>query len=604
MRRRRFLQLSAGAAAATAAGARIAAAQGAAPFLHGVASGDPLPDGVILWTRVTATEEVSVGWEIATDAAFEHVAAAGTVTTGPARDHTVKVDATGLAPATDHWYRFTALGATSPIGRTRTAPAADAAPAELRFGVVSCSNFEAGFFSPYRHLAARDDLDAVLHLGDYIYEYGARGYGDGPSIGRAHDPDVEITTLDHYRRRHATYKGDPDLQALHARYPFVTTIDDHEVANDAHATGAENHQPGEGDYADRKAAALQAYFEWMPIRPTGGAAEPTRVWRRLRFGGLVDLFMLDERSYRSPGAAGLTETLIVTTAEPDDPSRTMLGADQLAFLEEGMRASTTTWRVVGNGVMFSPFIVADLPDTPLDPILGPVLGVVDLGLPAALNGDQWDGFRHEQGIVRDLYAEVGNVAVLTGDIHSSWAAEVPADPATYLLGLDKPAAVEFVTPSVTSSSLRSTLDDLGLAQLGPLLPDIVAAVDPWFRYVDLELHGYGVFQVTAAAVQYDWHYVSDRLDPAATEAFAAGWRSPSGTHRLEPAAMLPARPGSTPTTPAEPATPTTLAAGGATTTGGTLPATGPLAAPLAGAAAALAAVVARRSANVGKDPRP
>ncbi|HEY7722972.1 MAG TPA: alkaline phosphatase D family protein, partial [Pedococcus sp.] len=269
------LGLTSAASPAPATAATPAPARGATPFRHGVASGDPLPTSVVLWTRVTPTAEstpgsgagprVTVGWQVARDAAFTSTVASGSLATGPERDHTVKLDAKGLAPGSTYYYRFTVGRATSPVGRTRTAPAPSDSPARLRLALVSCSNWEAGYFSSYRHLAARDDLDAVLHMGDYVYEYGTGAYAHGRAnrVVRPHEPAHETVTLADYRRRHAQYKTDPDLQALHARVPWVATWDDHESANDAWSGGAENHQPDtEGSYAARKAAAHQAYFEW------------------------------------------------------------------------------------------------------------------------------------------------------------------------------------------------------------------------------------------------------------------------------------------------------------------------------------------------------
>ncbi len=283
------------------------------PFRHGVASGDPLPDAVVLWTRVTPTEQsvpgsgqgprVAVRWEVALDDAFTDVVRSGTVHTDAGRDHTVKLDATGLAPATDYWFRFTYADAASRTGRTRTAPAPGSTPERLRFGVVSCANWQAGWFNSYRHLAERGDLDAVIHLGDYLYEYqpGKYSYGFRNEDVRRHDPPREIVSLSDYRRRHAQYKTDRDLQALHAAVPFIVTWDDHEVADGSWAHGAYEHQAREGSYAKRVRAAQRAYDEWMPVRISGTAVagDGRKIYRRLQFGQLVDLSMLDLRSYRS-----------------------------------------------------------------------------------------------------------------------------------------------------------------------------------------------------------------------------------------------------------------------------------------------------------------
>ncbi|HEV2783648.1 MAG TPA: alkaline phosphatase D family protein [Actinophytocola sp.] len=305
--------VTAGAVGAVAAGGLgSAAASPADPvFAHGVASGDPLPDAVLLWTRVTPTPDalpgsgqgptVDVVWEVATDPAFAAVVGAGTATTGPERDHTVKVDATGLAPSTVYYYRFRLGDAVSAVGATRTAPATDAAVPRLRFGVVSCSNWQAGYFAAYRHLAERGDLDAVVHLGDYLYEYAPGEFPVGSTV-RPHAPAAEMLTLADYRTRHAQYKSDPDLQRLHAACPWIVTWDDHEAANDAWSGGAENHQPGEGSWVDRRAIANRAYFEWMPVRNAGDRP----LYRRLRFGRLAELSMLDLRSYRSQQVSALS----------------------------------------------------------------------------------------------------------------------------------------------------------------------------------------------------------------------------------------------------------------------------------------------------------
>ncbi|MFE0276710.1 alkaline phosphatase D family protein, partial [Streptomyces sp. NPDC058992] len=264
---------TAAAAPALAAASPAAAAEQGAAFLHGVASGDPLPDGVLLWTRLTPAPDAlpgsgegpdtEVSWEIAEDRGFTRIVTAGLTTATAATDHTVKVDVRGLSPATTYFFRFASGGTHSTTGRTRTAPATDAAAPGVRFGVVSCANWESGYFAAYRHLAARADLDAVLHLGDYIYEYGTGRLPAEEYVVRRHEPAHEITTLADYRVRHGKYKTDTDLQALHAAHPLIAIWDDHEIANNAWAGGAENHTPGtEGDYATRAAAAKRAYFEW------------------------------------------------------------------------------------------------------------------------------------------------------------------------------------------------------------------------------------------------------------------------------------------------------------------------------------------------------
>jgi alkaline phosphatase D len=312
-------------------------------FSFGVASGDPTATEVLLWTRLTPTPEAVPGsglgpvsrvtWEVAADEDFRRVLQRGTVLTDAGRDHTVKVVVRGLTPYTRYYYRFRSRGATSAVGRTQTAPDEPGVQHALRLAFVSCSNYTGGFFTAYRGLAARDDLDFVLHLGDYLYEYGndpmevgVPGSGDryGPAalIGvREHQPAVETVTLEDYRLRHALYKSDADQQAAHQRHPWIVIFDDHEITNDAYATGAENHEeqddphtpytgPGEppgvraeGDFLARRAQAFQAYLEWMPIRePESWQPRPhqgTQFFRRFSFGDLADLSVIDTRQHRS-----------------------------------------------------------------------------------------------------------------------------------------------------------------------------------------------------------------------------------------------------------------------------------------------------------------
>ncbi|MGW4648574.1 alkaline phosphatase D family protein [Kitasatospora sp. NPDC004289] len=531
-RRRRVLQaaaLTAGAAALPLAAATTATAASAPQFLHGVASGDPLPDGVLLWTRVTPIPEAlpgslkgpdtQVSWQLAEDQGFTAVAASGTVTTTAATDHTIKVDVRGLRPATRYWFRFTAEGVTSPVGRTATTPATDAATAHLRFGVASCANWEAGYFSAYRHLAARGDLDAFLFLGDYIYEYGTGQFAARGSVVRPHAPAHEILNLSDYRTRHGRYKTDPDLQALHATVPTIAIWDDHEVANDAWSGGAENHTPGtEGSWADRVAAAKQAYFEWMPVRPSIAGT----TYRRLRYGKLADLSLLDLRSFRSEQAKAATSGV-------DSPDRTITGRAQLDWLKAGLSASDTTWRLVGNSVMISPVAFLSLPGYLLRP-LAQLLGLPAEGL--AVNPDQWDGYTHDR---RELLGHlkdrgIRNTVFLTGDIHSAWASDVPHEAATY--PFSGSAATEFTVTSVTSDNIDDFL------KVAPQTVSLVAAAaiqaaNPHVKWVDLDSHGYGVLDVTPEAVQMDYYVLSDRTKKDATSRWARGYRTRSGTQQVE-----------------------------------------------------------------------
>ncbi|MFD8263554.1 alkaline phosphatase D family protein [Streptomyces griseoluteus] len=505
------------------------AATAAPVFRHGVASGDPLPDGVLLWTRVTPVPEAlpgsgvgpdtEVGWAVARDKAFTDVVATGSTTATAATDHTVKADIRGLQPGTDYWFRFTSGGAESPVARTRTAPAADAAVPGLRFGVVSCANWEAGYFSPYRHLAARGDLDAWLHLGDYIYEYGTGEYGTRGTVVRPHSPAHEILTLADYRIRHATYKTDPDLQALHLAAPVVAIWDDHEFADNAWSGGAANHTEGaEGAWAARQAAAKQAYFEWMPVRP----AVAGTTYRRLRFGKLADLSLLDLRSFRSQQAA-------TASGSVDDPDRTLTGRAQLDWLKVGLKASDTKWRLVGNSVMISPFAVGALSADLLRP-LAKLLGLPQEGI--AVNTDQWDGYTDDR---RELLAHlkanaIGNTVFLTGDIHMAWANDVPYDAGTYPLSAS--AATEFVVTSLTSDNL----DDIVKVPQGTVsavAAPVIQAANRHVHWVDTDRHGYGVLDITAERAQMDYYVISDRANPGASSAWARSYRTRSGTQKVE-----------------------------------------------------------------------
>ncbi|MGW0700534.1 alkaline phosphatase D family protein [Streptomyces sp. NPDC002867] len=511
------------------AAAPATAADQTPSFLHGVASGDPLPDGVLLWTRVTPSADAVPGsgrgadtrvdWEVAEDRGFGRVVARGSDTSRAASDHTVKADVRGLRPASTYWFRFRAGSAVSPVGRTRTAPAAGAAAAGVRFGVVSCANWEAGWFSAYRHLAARPDLDAVLHLGDYIYEYATGGYPAEEYVVRRHEPGHEITGLADYRLRHATYKTDADLQALHAAHPVIAIWDDHEFANDTWSGGAENHTPGaEGAWAERVAAAKQAYFEWMPVR----ASTEGTVYRRLRFGKLADLHLLDLRSFRSQQSG-------IGDGDVDDPDRTITGRAQLDWLKAGLASSDASWKLVGTSVMISPVAFGSLPAHLLGP-LAELLGLPQEGL--AVNVDQWDGYTDDR---KELLAHltqrsIRNTVFLTGDIHMAWANDVPVRAATYPLSAS--AATEFVVTSVTSDNLDDILH-VAPGTVSLVAQAAIRAANRHVKWVDMDAHGYGVLDVTAERTQMDYYTISDRTNRDATSSWSRSYRTLSGTQKVE-----------------------------------------------------------------------
>ncbi|MCF8571857.1 alkaline phosphatase D family protein [Gordonia sp. HY002] len=504
-------------------------------FRHGVASGDPLPGGVILWTRVTPTATATPGsgrggasdvtWEVAGSRSFGAVIASGTTTTDASRDHTVKVDVSGLRPATVYWYRFRvtsgpAAGSVSPVGRTKTAPAAGSDVARARFGVVSCSNWEAGYFSSYGFLADRTDLDAVIHLGDYIYEYGPSGYAGKNGVVRRHEPSHDIVSLADYRIRHGQYKTDPDLQAVHRQHPFIVTWDDHEAANDQWSGGAENHKPSQGSWAQRKARADRAYFEWMPVRPQV-SGDNRHIYRRLAYGKLLELSMLDLRTYRDVSAGQFSR-------ESEDPGRTITGRRQMEWVKNSITTSDATWQIVGNSVMISPLLIP-----PLDPartkIITDLVGIPENGIP--FNGDQWDGYVADRRRLLDAIDDAGrkNVVFITGDIHMSWANDIPRKPANYP-GAGT-VATEFVVTSVTSNNL----DDMVKAPehtVGGAASAAIMATNHHTRWVDTDEHGYGVLTVTPAAARMDWYFVDRLTDRRTGQRLAQSWTVKNQSRRM------------------------------------------------------------------------
>jgi len=456
-------------------------------FQHGVASGDPLGDRVMLWTRVTprdpsASQSVNVRWRIGVDPDLRRVVSSGTAETAAARDYTVKVDAGGLVPGATYYYAFDVDGEQSPIGRTKTFPVTGAD--RMRFALVSCSNYPAGFFNAYASIVKRPDLDAIVHVGDYIYEFGEGEYGAGAAINRIPEPPREAVTLSDYRLRYATYRTDPDLQEAHRQFAFIAVWDDHEICNDAWTGGAVNHNPerGEGDWATRKAAAYKAYLEWMPIRES---SEPgIHLYRTFRFGTLADLVMLDTRGLRDKQAS---KTDAATLA---DPKRTLMGAAQEAWLFDQLRASqraNTPWTLVGQQIMFAQ---ATLPGT------------------LVTNADAWDGYPAQRTRVLDFVEreQIRNLVILTGDAHSSWGFDIPRDPwngyrpATGETSL----AVELVTPAISSPPPLMFASRDG--------NDTAAAVRvalPHLKYLDGTRHGYVIVDVTPALMKADWYFSPD-----------------------------------------------------------------------------------------------
>lgn len=470
-------------------------------FSHGVASGDPLADAVILWTRLSPDDgaPLDVYWEVARDPSFVDRVGAGWFVTDGDRDFTVKLDAIGLDAGTTYYYRFRALGRASLIGRTRTAPSG--AVDRIRMGVAACSHYANGYFHAYRGLAQRADLDVVLHLGDYIYERG----DTGPV--RPHDPSYEIVSLDDYRRRYAQYRSDPDLQEAHRQHPFINVWDDHESTNNSWRDGASNHDETEGSWPERRARAERAYSEWLPIRDQVGG----QIFRKLQFGDLIDLLMLDTRLWgRDMQAAGSTDRDTIR-----DPSRSILGFDQEEWFADRVAESTAQWVIAGQQVIMSPWKLAGAPESE--------------GGGSITNEDAWDGYFPSRSRVLRSLRDAGNpnFIVLTGDVHSSWAfdlTEDPNDPANY-----DPATgagsqgVEFVTPGVTS----------GFPVPGDSFLNVLLGANPHLHWGDTNFRGYTVVDVTPERAEAAWYHLDTVREPESQEHLGAVFAVAAGTNHLE-----------------------------------------------------------------------
>jgi len=479
-------------------------------FNYGVASGDPRADRVILWTHFLpeVNMPLTVSWKVALDEGMTQVVRSGDFRTDASRDYTVKVDADGLQPGTTYFYQFSALGKDSEIGRTRTAPEGDIDSA--RFAVVSCSSYPHGYFNVYRALANRNDLDAVIHLGDYIYEYAQDEYGELLlREKRALAPAHEIVSLSDYRRRHAMYKLDEDLKAAHQRHPFITVWDDHEFANDSNAYGAENHNAGEGDWNERKAAAKQAYFEWMPIRENSNGS----ISRNLRYGDLLDLLMLDTRIEGRDEAPSGTDK----QRESKDENRTLLGFEQEAWLHQQLQSSSARWKIVGQQVMMAQRYFINLPD--------------HFGGGASLWLDSWDGYSATRDRLLALLrnGQIDNVVILTGDVHSSFAADLsdnPYDRNNYnRYSGEGSLAVEFVCPSVTSPGFPPVIAEAGA--------QTIMDASPHIKFAELRQHGFILLSANREQVQADWYYVPQILKRSADTYHARSYRTLSGDNRLQ-----------------------------------------------------------------------
>ena len=482
------------------------------PFYHGVASGDPLDDRVILWTRVTPDTDrvIEVKWKIATDTLLRNVVLSGNTTTDESKDYTVKIDAIGLKAGTSYYYGFEALGRKSLTGRTRTAPAEGVN--HLRFAVVSCSNYQQGFFNAYGRIAERKDLDAVIHLGDYIYEYAEGEYGYSKEVDRGHEPKKEAISLTDYRIRHSFYKLDPDLRRAHQQYPFIPIWDDHESANDSYKDGADNHDSTkEGSWSERKYSAEKAYFEWMPIRPQSNSS---KIYRKISYGNLVDLLLLDTRLEGREKQLGTIDTAhqrIIDTIAWKSSSRTILGDEQRNWFFSNLQHSTAKWKIVANQVMMMQ------------------LNAQVLGFPTNL--DAWDGYPAEREKFLDFIHdnEIKNIVVVTGDIHCTWVSDLTKNPYDTMKYNAKTGegsgAVEFVTPSITSANVDELLGVKGRTPFIEQAEGIITMLNPHIKDLELVNHGYFILDITPEKAQADYYFVDSITVPTKKETFWKGFYS-------------------------------------------------------------------------------
>lgn len=541
---------------------------GAGSFRHGVASGDPYSDSVLLWTRFTPEQDgaVQVFWVIATDPALTQVVDQGSFISNAARDYTVKVIAgangsgnnTPLADDSTFYYQFQAFGAKSPIGRTRTAPASTTSPDKLRFAYFSCAMYSLGYFNAYNTAAQRKDLNAILFLGDYIYEYGGNGdLGQAINPDRRMEPPNETATLDDYRVRHAWYKGDANLQELHRQNPAICVWDDHESTNDSYQCGADNHTEGsegtDGSWTTRKNESYKAYWEWMPVREQFNPASPTfggqQLYRQFSYGTLLDVFMLDTRQQGRDIQIGSND-------EAREAGRGMMSEAQERWLLEGLRDSTATWKLIGQQTMISQLFAQ--PATPLreaqpftfdawDGYLwqrGRIINFLagepvqswraDSGLNPP-DGDECDtssgalvGFlpstdsRTNWSVQNDSAGTaVQNVMVITGDIHNPFACEVALDSndaVNYQRGASGSVAVEFVCGSVTM---------VGAPQGTPW-----EQANPHMHYNGAGFHGYTLLDITSSRCQAEWWINADINVPLDVEQIDAVYSVQSGSPYL------------------------------------------------------------------------
>ena len=502
-----------------------------ASFEHGVASGDPTQTQVIIWTRVTTEASyVDVSWQVSATEDFSSIEQSGTFVTDTSRDFTVKVDVQNLNPNTQYYYRFMVGEASSIVGITQTLPEGSVDKASM--AVVSCANYPAGYFNVYKEILEQHQkasFDVVLHLGDYIYEYGAGGYAseDAAALGREPSKGTECITLDDYRKRYAQYRQDEDLQALHAALPMIAIWDDHELANDAWKEGAENHHNSEGSFNDRRAAAAAAWTEWLPVRENTFSS--MLIYRQFAFGDLINLMMLDTRlvgrdqplDYFSLDAPTM-EAIGGLVAQSRSTERELLGTEQLAWLMNAFNQEAK-WNVLGQQVlmsrmelpssvmlaMFQLFTATD--EQKMDALLAVNNAIASyLADPSSdtvklpYNLDAWDGFYVERERVYEIAkASSGNFVCLAGDTHNAWTSELKDVS-------NNPVGVEFATSSVSSPGLEEylALEPVAIAQMEYTLPNLVSEL----QWTDIKQRGFMRVTFTPEKAESTWYMLSTIKD--------------------------------------------------------------------------------------------
>ncbi len=503
------------------------------PFYHGVASGDPLADRVIIWTRITPEDEgpVEVDWKVATDPYLINVVQSDTITTSSDRDYTVKVDVDGLEAGTIYYYGFSALDENSLTGRTKTTPVGNVN--RVRLGVVTGSNYQWGVFNGYANMAKRNDLDAFIHTGDYIYEYKSGDYAHPDLRRRDHFPDKELLDLDDYRTRYSQYRLDGDLQRLHQQLPMIAQWDDHEHADDCWIGGARNHDPvSEGDWETRLSASMQAYSEWMPVRMEG--INDRNIYRTISYGNLLELFITESRlvgrdkQLHYKGDVGVIDPEKLYNAD-----RTLLGDEQFNWLLNGLTDSTALWKIISSSVMMSRLFTADY----------------QYG-----NMDSWDGYPMERKSLFNAITEAGvtNFGVISGDFHIAVASHLVPYNNYQLYSTTGEGAVgfEFTTPSITSPNFNEQEEislttgiainplAMRLSERHPFTVMVEQEVKQNnfnIKYINIDQHGYLVIDFSPEKVQAEWYYTDNLLQHSGKEKLGAAWYVENGSTILHQA---------------------------------------------------------------------